>query len=109
MVRLEQDGIDDRGKGIGLSLEGAPVLTLDLVGPMGDVAEELTDVLLDPGLGSEAGAGRSPSSRILDWYPEHSYHGRPEQPQWNRSVQWTGAVDPWDELGSPYRRMNLHR
>src|SRR5215210_2533177 len=57
MVGLLQDGIGDRSEGVGLSLQGAPAPTLDLVSPMGDVAEEVADVLLDLGLGPKAGVG----------------------------------------------------
>ena len=57
MVGLLQDGVDDRSEGVGLRLQGPSAAALDLVGPMGDVAEELADVLLDLGLGPEAGVG----------------------------------------------------
>ncbi len=55
MVGLVQDGIDDRSEGVGLLLQGASAPALDLVGPLADVTEELTDVVLDLGLGPEAG------------------------------------------------------
>ncbi len=57
MVGLLEDGIDDRSEGVGLLLQGASAPTLDLVGPMADVPEELPDVVLDRGLGPEAGVG----------------------------------------------------
>jgi CheY-like chemotaxis protein len=57
MVGLLQDGIDEGCKGVSLSLEHTSASTLDLVGPLGDVAEELADVLLDLGLGPETGVG----------------------------------------------------
>jgi hypothetical protein len=46
MVRLVQHSVDERCARLGLCLEGTPAAPLDLVGPEGDVAEELADVLL---------------------------------------------------------------
>src|SRR3954447_6257746 len=57
MVGLLEDGIDDRGEGVSLSLEGPSAATLDLVRPLGDVAEESVDVVLDLGFGAETGVG----------------------------------------------------
>ena len=55
MVVLVQDGIDGEGEGVGLLLQRASAPSLDLVGAMDDVPEELTDVVLDYDLGPEAG------------------------------------------------------
>src|SRR5215218_5347450 len=57
MVGLLQDCVDDRSEGVGLLLQGAPAPALDLIGPVDDATEELADVLLDRGLGPEAGVG----------------------------------------------------
>src|SRR5688572_24213511 len=57
MVVLVQDGIDGGGEGVSLLLQGASAPSLDLVGAMDDVPEELADVVLDLGLGSETGIG----------------------------------------------------
>ena len=55
MVGLVQDGMKGRSEGVGLLLQGASAPPFDLVGPVDDVTEELTDVVLDLGPGSEAG------------------------------------------------------
>ena len=39
MVGRLEAGIDDRGEGVGLSLEGSSAATLDRVRPLGEVAE----------------------------------------------------------------------
>ena len=57
MVRLLEDGVDEGCERVSLRLQGASAASLDLVSPVGDVAEELADVLLDLGLGSEARVG----------------------------------------------------
>ena len=55
MVWLVQDSVNEGCERVGLYLEGTSAASLDLVGALGDVAEELADVLLDLGLGPEAG------------------------------------------------------
>src|SRR3954454_9552934 len=55
MIRLVQDRANDRGKSIGLLLQGASAAALDLVSAMDNVTEELPNILLDRGLGPEAG------------------------------------------------------
>ena len=55
MVRLVQDRGNDWSKSIGLLLQGASTPAFDLLGPMNNVPEELTDVVLNLGLGPEAG------------------------------------------------------
>jgi hypothetical protein len=46
MVGLVKDGVDDRSEGVGLRLQGASALTLDVVSPMADGPEELTELTL---------------------------------------------------------------
>src|SRR5262249_41163725 len=57
MVWLVQDSVNDGGERVGLCLQGTSAAALDLLGPLSDIAEELTDVQLDLGLGPEAGVG----------------------------------------------------
>ncbi len=57
MRGLLQDGIDRRGEEVSQGLEDAPAPPLDFVGPVGDVPEELADVLVDLGLSPEARGG----------------------------------------------------
>src|SRR2546423_443244 len=57
MVGLLEDSVDDGCEGVSLRLEGPSAAALDLLSSLGDVAEELADVLLDLGLGAEAGVG----------------------------------------------------
>ena len=57
MVWLIQKGVNGGCEVVSLRLQGPSAAAFDLIGAVGDVAEELADVLLDFGLGAKAGVG----------------------------------------------------
>src|SRR5205823_8584083 len=83
MVGRLEAGSDDRGEGVGLSLEGSSAATLDRVRPLGEVAEESVDVGLDLGFGAETGVGghllAAPAPAGFIWVEGRAVGGQPNQ------------------------------
>ena len=57
MVGWLKDGLNGRSERVGLGLEDGSTAAFDFVSPVGQSTEELADLLMDLGLGPEAGVG----------------------------------------------------
>ena len=57
MVGWLEDGLNSGGESVGLGLEHGAAAAFDFVGPVGQTTEEGVHLLMDLGLGPEAGVG----------------------------------------------------